>query len=226
MEGGKPLIPDLYREYQAQRIRRLREVPKRLVYDEFHRTSSSPAVRAQVLVDIREGRKWGVHIALASQLLDDFDEAMVDMASGIWIMGAGNDRGAEECARIFGLSETATHIVKRFLNGPGPNGAPFLVVLMLKEGRHEHLLYNTLAPSEIWAFSTTAEDSALRNICYEKLGAVTARKILAKRFPNGSAKQDIERRMRIKGERGEQVSDNNDGVIDEIVREIMDMSRH
>jgi intracellular multiplication protein IcmB len=226
MEGGKPLIPDLYRDFQASRIRRLREVPKRLVYDEFHRTSSSPAVRAQVLVDIREGRKWGVHIALASQLLDDFDEAMVDMASGIWIMGAGNDRGAEECARIFGLSDTATYIVKRHLNGPGPGGAPFLCVLMLKEGRHEHLLYNTLAPIEIWAFSTTAEDASLRNLCYERLGAVTARKLLAKKYPSGSAKLDIERRNRIKGERGEQVSDNNDGVIDEILQEIVTMSHH
>ena len=222
-EGGYPLIPDLYREYHSKRIRRIRETPKRLVYDEFHRTSSSPAVRQQVLVDIREGRKWGVHIALASQLLDDFDQAMIDMASGIFVMGAGNDRVAEECAKVFGLSATAEQIVKRRLNGPTARGAPFLAVLYLKEGRHEHLLYNTLGPTEVWAFSTTAEDASLRNLLYEKLGAVEARRRLAKRFQGGSAKGDIERRLKIKGERGDRVGDNEDGVINEIMEEILKM---
>ncbi len=222
-EGGHALIPDAYKDYHSKRIRRIRETPKRLVYDEFHRTSSSPAVRQQVLVDIREGRKWGVHIALASQLLEDFDQAMVDMASGIFIMGAGNDRVAEACAKTFGLSNTAEQIVKRKLNGPTARGAPFLTVLYLKEGRHEHLLYNTLGPTEVWAFSTTAEDSSLRNLLYEKLGAVEARRRLAKRYPSGSAKSDIERRLKIKGERGERVGENEDGVVNEIADEVLKM---
>src|SRR3546814_17621217 len=85
-----------------------------------------------------EGRKWGIHIALASQLLDDFDKDMVDMATGIWIMGVGTDRAAKEAQAIFGLSATATEIVRRDLRGPGHAGAPFLAVLALYEGKHEH----------------------------------------------------------------------------------------
>lgn len=223
VEGGQHLIPLPYKDYHKNRISRIRETPKRLVYDEFHRTQSSPSVREQVLVDIREGRKWGVHIALASQLLADFDKDMVDMASGIWIMGAGNDRNAEEAAEIFGLTATGTEIVKRRLNGPSREGAPFLAVLYLKEGRHEHLLYNTLGPTEVWAFSTTAEDAALRNMLYEKLGAVEARRRLAKRYPSGSAKIDIERRQQIRLERGERFKDGDDGIIVEIMEELMSM---
>src|SRR3546814_16914769 len=122
-----------------------------------------------------EGRKWGIHIALASQLLDDFDKDMVDMATGIWIMGVGTDRAAKEAQAIFGLSATATEIVRRDLRGPGPAGAPFLAVLALKEGEHEHLLVNTLCPTELWAFSTTAQDAALRNQLYAPPGALQAR---------------------------------------------------
>lgn len=214
-------IPEDYRSYHIPRIRRIRETPKRLVYDEFHRTSKAPAVRAQVLVDMREGRKWGVHICLASQLLQDFDADMVDMASGTWILGVGNERAASEAAQMFGLSDTGFDIVKRQLRGPGKGGAPFLAVLSLKEGKHEHLLFNTLGPTEIWAFSTTAEDSALRSRLYELLGPVKARQRLSQRFPNGSAKGEIERRIAVAMERGAKAEDEaQEGIIEEIVKEL------
>jgi intracellular multiplication protein IcmB len=215
------MIPNEYHIYHRAFIRRIRETPKRLVYDEFHRTQSSPMVREQVLVDMREGRKWGVHIVLASQLLEDFNQNMVDMASGIWIMGVGNERAADEAARIFGLSRTATGIVKRDLRGPGPRGAPFLAILQLKDGKHEHHLYNTLSPIEAWAFSTTAEDAQLRNRLYDLMGAVEARRRLAKRFPTGSAKSDIERRVTAAIEHGQTDEQAQAGVIQEIVNEIV-----
>jgi|HigsolmetaAR202D_1030399.scaffolds.fasta_scaffold01041_18 hypothetical protein len=214
-------FPEDYVEYHSSRIRRIRETPKRLVYDEFHRTANAPMVRAQVLNDMREGRKWGVHIALASQLLQDFDTDMVDMASGIWIMGVSNERSANDVQAMFGLSQTALEIVKRDLNGPTSKGAPFLAVLNLKEGRHEHLLYNTLGPTEIWAFSTTAEDAALRGRLYDILGPVEARKRLARRFPEGSAKAEIERRVRVMMERGvKNEREAEQGIIEQLVKEL------
>lgn len=213
-------IPVNYRSYHTPRIKRLRETPKRLVYDEFHRTSNAPAVRAQVLVDMREGRKWGVHIALASQLLKDFDDDMVDMASGIWILGA-QDRAADEAAAMFKLSPTARDIIQYRLTGPGPKGAPFLAVLSLKEGKHEHLLYNTLGPTEIWAFSTSAEDTALRTRLYELLGPVEGRRVLAERFKTGSARKEIERRVAKALDRGmKNTADIEQGIIEQLVKEL------
>jgi intracellular multiplication protein IcmB len=214
-------FPEEYRPYQRSRIKRLRETQKRIVFDEFHRTKSSQIVREQVLIDMREGRKWGVSIALASQLLDDFDASMIDMATGVWIMGVNNDRSAEQAAQIFGLSATAKDIVSRSLNGPGPTGAPFLAVLVMKDGRHEHLLYNTLGPTELWAFSTTAEDAALRNRLYQLVGAVEARRLLSKRYPNGSAKSEIERRVQALAENGGSVDEAQDGIIETLAQELI-----
>lgn len=215
------LIPESYRTWHAARIRRIRETPKRIVFDEFHRTAASPSVRQQVMVDMREGRKWGVHVTLASQLLSDFDKDMVDIATGVWILGAG-DRATEEMKAVFALSDTAVEIVRRNLHGPGPKGAPFLAVLALKDGKHEHLLYNTLGPTELWAFSTTAEDVALRNRLYAKLGAVEARRRLGRRFPGGSAKAEMERRITRLQESGQYDDDSADGVIDAIAREVVE----
>jgi len=70
-------MPEKYRPYHEVRLRDIRECPKRICFDEFHRTSKTTAVRSQVVRDVREGRKWGVQIVLASQLLDDFSADMV-----------------------------------------------------------------------------------------------------------------------------------------------------
>jgi len=101
-------VPEKYRAYHEARIRDIRETPKRICFDEFHRTSGSAAVRAQVIRDVREGRKWGVQIVLASQLLSDFTKDMVDLATGVWICGtAVSDRAISDTAKCFGLSDTA-----------------------------------------------------------------------------------------------------------------------
>ena len=42
-----------------------------------------------------------------------------------------------------------------------------------------------------WAFSTTAEDTALRELLYQSMPQHDARLLLAKRFPRGSAKKEI-----------------------------------
>ncbi|ACS43356.1 hypothetical protein [Methylorubrum extorquens] len=214
------LIPDLYREHHRTRIRRIRETPKRLVYDEFHRTSVAPQVREQVMIDMREGRKWGVHIVLASQLLDDFPPEMINVATGIWIMGVANAGNAREVAERFDLSRTAESILKHHLNGPGPGGAPFLVKIQLRDGQHEHMLVNTLSPVEAWAFSTTAEDTELRRRLYAILGPKEARRRLAARFRTGSAKNEIARRLKDAFEQGRIGDEVKNGIIDRIVLEL------
>jgi len=58
------VVPDKYKFYHEARIQDIMETPKRLCYDEFHRTNGSISVRAQIIRDVREGRKRGVQIAL------------------------------------------------------------------------------------------------------------------------------------------------------------------
>jgi intracellular multiplication protein IcmB len=122
---------------------------------------------------------------------------------------------------MFKLSPTARDIIQYQLTGPGPKGAPFLAVLSLKEGKHEHLLYNTLGPTEIWAFSTSAEDTALRGRLYDLLGPVEGRRVLAERFKSGSARKEIERRVAKAMERGgRNASDIEQGIIEQLVKEL------
>ena len=215
-------MPEKYRLYHELRIQNIMETPKRLCYDEFHRTSRSRSVRAQVVRDVREGRKRGVQIALASQLLDDFDNDMVDLATGVWILGAAiSDQAVDNIRERFGLSQTARNIIRYKLTGPRAGGAPALLVLGTVEGKFEQHLLNTLGPIELWALSTSSEDVAIRSRLYQKLGAARARQMLAVNFPGGSARGEIKRRVLLLAEKGEVRSAAVSQVVEDIVSELV-----
>jgi intracellular multiplication protein IcmB len=215
-------MPEKYRLYHEMRLQNIIETPKRLCYDEFHRTSKSRSVRAQVVRDVREGRKRGVQIALSSQLLDDFDADMVDLATGVWVLGAAiSDQAVDNIRERFGLSQTARNIIRYKLTGPRAGGAPALFVLGTIEGKYEQHLLNTLGPIELWALSTSAEDVAIRNRLYSKLGAARARQMLAVNFPGGSARGEIKRRVMMLAEKGEVRSAAISQVVQDIVGELI-----
>lgn len=215
-------MPPQYRDYHKVRITEIREDPKRIVLDEFHRTSKAQAVRDQVIVDMREGRKWNVQIALLSQSIDDFDEVMVEFATSVYIMDAGPAQAIEKTAKIFGLSPTAQTALKTRVHGPREGGATFLAQFATKGGINTQLLTLTLGPIELWAFSTTVEDAALRNKLYRQLGPAEARRLLARLFPNGSVKKIIEKRIAsLKEQEGLITEESRLSVVDQLAEEIL-----
>jgi intracellular multiplication protein IcmB len=219
-------VPEKFRTYHEMRMRDVRESPKRINYDEFHRTSRTPAVRAQVVRDVREGRKWGVQIVLASQLLDDFSKDMVDLATGVWICGtAVSERAINDTAACFGLNDTARWVMRYRLTGPRPSGAPVLLLLSTNEGRYDQHIINTLGPIELWALSTSGEDVTLRTYLYDNLGASNGRETLAKFFPGGTARHEIRRRIVIRAERGEMETGSTSFVIKELADELIAHAR-
>jgi intracellular multiplication protein IcmB len=224
-------VPEKYQSYHELRLQEIAESPKRLCYDEFHRTGKSHSVRSQIIRDVREGRKRGVQIVLASQLLDDFDDDMVDLATGVWVMGAAiSDQAVDDIQKRFGLSATARNVIRHHLTGPRSTGAPCLLVLATNEGRYEQHLINTLGPIELWALSTSSEDVAIRSRLYSILGAGITRKILAANFPGGSARSEIKRRILMRAEKAKGSGDPDKSaaqseVIKEIVAELTEAAK-
>ncbi len=219
-------VPEKFREYHEMRLQEIGETPKRLCYDEFHRTSKSNSVRSQVIRDVREGRKRGVQIVLTSQLLHDFDDDMVDLATGVWVLGTAiSDKAVDDVQERFGLSTTARQVIRYKLTGPKSIGAPCLLVLGTTDGRYEQHLYNTLGPIELWALSTSAEDVGIRNRLYARLGAGRGRQMLAFHYPGGSARGEIRRRVLAKSDTGDSRQAMISAVIEEIVDELVEFSK-
>lgn len=189
-------FPELYRDYHRDRVREIMEEPKRIVLDEFHRTSKSPVIRDQLLQDMREGRKWKVHVALASQSLSDFDELMMEFATSIFILDSGSSISIEQTVKAFGLSETEKIALMTRVHGPTSKGATFVAQFVTKKGLNTQLLTSTISPVELWAFNTTTEDVFIRDRLYREIGPVNARYYLAQQFPKGSALSDIESELK------------------------------
>ena len=216
-------MPSSYRIYHEKRIMEIREDPKRLVLDEFHRTAKTPAVREQVIVDMREGRKWKVQVALLSQSIEDFDSVMIEFATSIFIMDAGPEQAIRKTSEIFGLSQTAQNALRSRVHGPREGGATFLAQFATKNGNNTQLLTSTLGPIELWAFNTTAEDANVRNRLYKKIGPTEARRVLANVFPSGTVAKYLENKLITLKEKGGFIGEDvKGGVVDELVKVLLD----
>ncbi len=219
-----PMMPDLVLEYHRHRITEFYETLKRLEYDEYHRTSGSPYVRAQVELDRREGAKHNLHLGLSSQKLDDFGDDLIGQSTGRFICGAGDEPEKEAIIRRFRLSPASAQVVRTRLNGPmrDGSGAPFMAIMNVNNVVYEQMLVNSLGPVELWALSTTPNDVALRNRLYERVGPVEARKRLARVFPKGTARDEIDRRKDERLKRGQGDVNAEASVIETLTDELTD----
>ena len=215
------LVPERYREWHRGRLREIRETPKRLAFDEFHRTGGAPAVRAQVERDAREARKHGVRLCLASQRHEDFGPALVELANRIWVLGAGGKAGElETLSGLFDLSGTVADAVSYRLTGPGPEGAPALLIAAHAKGRFEQVVVNVPGPVELWALTTSPRDAALRERLHARLAPADARAALARRFPAGTARDWIEAELRRLELRSARVAASESGLLERLADEL------
>ncbi|WP_119343047.1 AAA family ATPase [Facilibium subflavum] len=209
-------LVEKYYNYHHHKVTQQLNQSKRLVYDEFHRTSKSQIIREQVLTDMREGRKWNIQIALASQSLDDFDALMLEFATSIYIMDAGPNVSVEKTAKTFGLNASQKSALQYRVHGPSSSGTTFIAQFATKSGVSTQLLTCTLGAVELWALSTTVIDVYVREKMYEIFGAVKARAILAKFFPNGSCHEYVQ--LTLQSQSQKSARDIADELIQEMVK--------
>jgi intracellular multiplication protein IcmB len=225
-----PEIPEEYKSYHRKIIERDEAVPKKFCMDEFHRTSAVPAVRKQAAIDIREGRKYDVHVSLLSQLLEDFDDSMVKLVNNIIILSKGiSEMSLNEIRARFAPSEDAIKYMNRWLTGPGPEGSSMLYIGQLTSEtapKIEQVLRLTLGPTEIWAYSTTPTDVSLRKRMSDRIGLSNALKVLSKAYPKGSAKADIQKILAENAadlESGDEDLNLFDVLVDRLIKEHPDL---
>jgi intracellular multiplication protein IcmB len=189
-------VPQRYHGYWRSQIDEMLSAPMQLTFDEMHRTSGLPQVVKQVIIECREGRKRGINVMFASQSSDDLPDVIAsELVNGIYLLG-GPPAAVKKCAEKFGLNETQQIALSRYCLGPNSDGSTMLAIHETNMGRSAQLVTLTLGPIELWAYSTTPEDCALRAKVMDLLGTRHALLALASAFSSGSAKDVIEARER------------------------------
>lgn len=184
-------VNPMYKEFHAARVQELSEEFKRLFIDEYHKTGNSQNFQDAILVYGRESRKWGLEIVLSSQLPTDFKE-LSKLATVTLIMQKGTPDTRREIREIFSLNDTAEQALLNFVNGPQAGiGTTYLAIIQANDRNFTQLFTSTCGGQELWALATTMEDRGLRNLLYEQMPKHEARRILRKRFPNGTCKSYV-----------------------------------
>jgi intracellular multiplication protein IcmB len=187
-----PVIPPLYEAYHRTRIADIQDEKKVLFYDETHNAGGLKPFEETLIKDGREGRKSGIRVVASSQYLSDHPPALRAAATSVYVLRGGNLGDETILRQEYGVSPEAIRRLQLDAVGPGPDGVNFLALFKTKLGFVVQMLTNTIGPIELWAFSTTLEDVALRNRLYKRIGTYAARRILAEHFPLGTAIETIE----------------------------------
>jgi len=210
-----PVIPAAYQDYHRKRIADIQDQKKVEFFDETHNAGGLKPFEETLIKDGREGRKVGVRVVASSQFLEDHPPALRAAATAVYVMRGGNVADEKILREQFGASDAAIRRLHLEAVGPGPEGVNFLALFKTKVGFVVQMLTNTVGPIELWAFSTTLEDVALRTRLYQRLGTYAARKILAERFPLGTAVETIEH-MRADSGAGDQT-----GIIEQVADQLV-----
>ncbi|MES2264675.1 MAG: conjugal transfer protein TraU [Pseudomonadota bacterium] len=198
-----PVVPPMYHDYHLKRIADVKQEQKSIVYDETHNAGGYEPFVETMIKDGREGRKWGIRVVSSSQYLSDHPQRLRAAATSLYLMRGGNTEDEKILRDEFPVSEEAIQRLQREAVGPGPGGVNYLALFKTKIGFVVQMLTNTAGPIELWAFSTTLQDVALRDLLASRIGICDARTALARRFPMGSAMAAIERMRANAGENDE-----------------------
>ncbi len=194
-----------YQGYHEKRIKAIREDPKRMCFDEVHRVARAAAVAQQIVGDIetgvRESRKWNLSFGLYSQNVNDIPDILVDLATNIFVLGAGSEEDVERVTKKFGLNDAAKRAISN-LGKPGKHGANMLAIFKVSSGKFCQMVTSTIGMLALWAFSSTSEDVAVRNTLYMRVGVHRALAALARLYPGG-IKVAVERRRQELADRGD-----------------------
>lgn len=195
------IAPPAYLNYHKLRAQKIREQLKFLEYDEIHNARGIGSVQELLQKDAREGRKYNIVTVLSSQELDDFPKELVNNSYNFFILGTGTGTAARAIQSHFDLTDSELDALVRECTGPGRLFAMFKT----SKGLLSQILYSRVGAVEMWAYSTSANDTAIRDALYDRVGTRRALAFLAKEFPGGSARPMIEQmRLRMGEEAGDE----------------------
>jgi intracellular multiplication protein IcmB len=204
------------REHFQKEIRRLRRIPKRFCVDELHRGGGIETFESMLETTVFEGRKGGIDIVLATQLVKSVQNSIVELANTITILGAGNASNVQACVEKFKLDPSLKYILENEMRSPNASGATSLNIFKTKRGTVQHKLVSTVGPGFLWRINSIQEDSYVRERLSQVVGEDVAHEILVKRYPSGTIEHEIERLRKNRGIMSDEIEES---ILDELVED-------
>lgn len=182
---------NIYTNYWKEQYIIYKNLPKRLVYDEMHRTKGVNTIRNQLVQDLRESRKWGLGVSLISQHIDDYlittgeksSPILLEMCATKYFFSLTN---IEKIVDLLGLPNNFEKLYKDKLFTE-TEGKCFVGIFdIAKRGKIHMKLISTMSSIELWALNSTPSDYMLRDELFDIYGEEKTFKILRDYAPEGT----------------------------------------
>lgn len=212
----------LYRDFQKKRIMKIRALPKRVTYDEFHTSNMCTPFRNQIQFDVKEGPKWNTSVCVISHEPKDFG-VLLKQSTNLFVLGSLPASSIRELDEIIGLTKEAKFIFNnRLLHGPRKGGSSFYLRSTLKSGIFEQVFRFPKGPVELWSYTTEKRDMPFRDRIIAKVGTEIARNVLSTIFPTGSAeKWFIAQEAKMENSDDLQESELDSSLIDQLEKSVL-----
>ncbi|MBE8233444.1 MAG: ATP-binding protein [Endozoicomonadaceae bacterium] len=185
-------VPTKYKDYYREKVKLIRSIPCRLFMDEFHQASGLKQTVANVERYMREGGKWGINSALASQEDADFTPTMIAQATSYFFLGGVSKKIAAARQSMFSLTDTDVKVLTdNTVHGPKRGGSSLLYVYKTSSGQFSQVLKFPVGSQLLWANSTTPVDLNIKEELSNKIGSKQMLKLLSKRYPSGTIADEV-----------------------------------
>lgn len=216
-------IPEKYQPYHNEKFQKTKSLPKSLNIDELHKATGGDIdlpiarqTRNQLVDLVRVFVKKNIEFAVASQMLADFTEDLLELANNRIILSTSAN-SEDEVIRKFKL-DPSMKVVLPNLGKPSKDGSMMLIQTETNDGNYTHVVYNTVSPIEIWAQVSNEIDKLVRDGAYKHLPKKVARMALAKLFPGCTAKSAA---VDLGGDIDDMSNDKKVDVADKIISQVV-----
>lgn len=215
---------NFFKQMFLKKIGNLNNANKRFVMDEMSVPMRLKTMRTFVTNVVLMMRKRNTEFMGATQLFSHYPDDLLAAATTQYILSPCNEDDIQKLKDKAGVTEPGEiSTLREGIAPPSAEGGLFVAIFKTKRnnGRYAVWLRNKVGAVKLWSLTTTQEDYRLFNKMEELLNdPVKSRLLLAKAFPSGSAKSEVERLMR------EMDSRKNVDIYDMICRKTIDVFRH
>ncbi|MDN3661074.1 hypothetical protein [Vibrio agarivorans] len=189
------LVPEIYRYHYQTILDEEADLPKHRYMDEYRQMKSDEmddVLSQQVLI----ARKYSLISTLSSQQLDHAPNDFIKLATNIYMLTL-TDSDAQVLQERYSLSDSFVAEMKRKVRSEDGFGRIILYIGKYRgiSGYLVQLLRNQITASYLWNFASDKVDEQIKLLSRKRYGEKTAFLRLAKQFPHGTAKGEIERRL-------------------------------
>ncbi|WP_390240777.1 hypothetical protein [Vibrio sp. R78045] len=195
-EDFMKLVPDDYKEMYYKILETDFRDKKHSFSDEYKQMKSD---EMDAILDNSAliARKYNMCITVSSQSPQHLPPEMLRLCSNLYVLEL-EQKSADYLAKAYKLSDSFISNAQRLVGSSDSFGRNILYIGRFKKikGCVVQILRNYITPSYLWNFSSDAVDEVIKSQAKIRFGERDAYLRLGKRFPRGSALDDLNKRLK------------------------------